>query len=170
VKRFNRLIILLVASAAWAFFGCASVKYQPIKGDFGYVDSRITPNIYRVAFVGLVDSPTKVVEFLNLFRCAELTIEKKYTFFTVWQRFSQEGSYTETQRFRSTGAMGLPSYESKHIRFRKSYSVMEIIMYEEMPPMNRVPIDAKQFIDQYNHILEKGDYPDIKDILAERGT
>jgi len=138
-----------------------------MKGDVGYQDYQLKPNIYRVDFVGLNTTPEKKVEFLNLFRCAELTVEKSFTYFVVGKRYSREGEHQEISTGSVPAALGLPSYTSKLVKTRKSYSAMIIVMFKEKPPRPSIPINAKNFIGKFQNVLKRDDYVDIKDIFRE---
>ncbi|WP_193170871.1 CC0125/CC1285 family lipoprotein [Nisaea nitritireducens] len=76
------LVLLLPVLA-----GCASpTPYAPLTDRFGYKDSSIESNRYRVSFSGNSSTDRETVETYLLYRAAELTLEKGAAYFLVVER------------------------------------------------------------------------------------
>lgn len=81
-KRTIPLLLLLLTMGA-----CATpTPYAPVTEKYGYKDSGIEQNRYRVTFSGNSITDRETVENYLLYRAAELTREKGGTYFTVVDR------------------------------------------------------------------------------------
>lgn len=73
---------LCVLILALLFFSC-STPYQP-KGTLGgYSEEKITSDMYRVEFKGNQHTKPETVQNYLIYRCAELTKEQGYNYFTA---------------------------------------------------------------------------------------
>lgn len=78
----RKLFVLLVLTASIA--GCSgATPYQALGLRGGYKDVKLDDNTYRVTFQGGGATSREIVEVYDLYRCAELTIEKGYDYFIV---------------------------------------------------------------------------------------
>lgn len=80
--------------------GCATpTPYGPVDGRYGYSETRIEEDRYRVTFQGNSLTDRETVETFLLYRAAELTLENGHDHFLVVE------ADTETERrYRTTGA------------------------------------------------------------------
>jgi hypothetical protein len=79
--------LLLLALLFPVLAGCASpTPYAPLSDRFGYKDSSIESNRYRVSFSGNSSTDRETVETYLLYRAAELTLEKGAAYFLVVER------------------------------------------------------------------------------------
>ncbi len=78
--RFIRLIIL---TALIILLSNCSTPYQPKGALGGYSEEKILDNLYRVEFEGNQHSKPEKIQNYLLYRCAELTQEKGYDYFTI---------------------------------------------------------------------------------------
>jgi hypothetical protein len=78
MKLINTLIIISII----AFYSC-STPYQPKGSLGGYSEEKITSNMYKVKFRGNQHTKIETVQNYLLYRCAELTKEKGFNYFTV---------------------------------------------------------------------------------------
>lgn len=76
IKMFSILISILL------IFNC-STPYQPQGTLGGYSEEKITSNIYVVKFQGNQHTKPEKVQNYLLYRCAELTKERGYAYFTA---------------------------------------------------------------------------------------
>lgn len=88
----RRLALAATAALALATSGCAmrSTPYQPLHSSSrisgGYSDVRIDETHYRVSFAGNRLTSRERVESYLLFRAAELTLLKGYSYFVIEDR------------------------------------------------------------------------------------
>ncbi len=66
--------------------GCSSTPYQRDDTEGGYVESKISEDIYRVTFRGNKHTLRRKIENYLGYRCAELTIEQGYDSFAFTER------------------------------------------------------------------------------------
>ena len=72
-----------VALAVLTCAGCVSpTPYQPRDGSDGYSDVRVDANTFHVAFKGNTATPRQTVETYLLYRCAEVTADAGFDYFT----------------------------------------------------------------------------------------
>ncbi|MEZ2299656.1 hypothetical protein [Variovorax sp. RCC_210] len=79
-RRIGRPLALLALSVSMA--ACTTV-YQPKGATGGYTDTRITANTYIVEFSGNGNTSKDQVWNYWIYRCADLTQQKGFTYFTV---------------------------------------------------------------------------------------
>jgi|GEM_PF-1051339 len=79
-ERIGRPLSLLCVAACMA--ACTTV-YQPKGATGGYTDTRITDNTYIVEFSGNGNTSKDQVWNYWIYRCADLTQQKGFTYFTV---------------------------------------------------------------------------------------
>ena len=78
--KFVRLISLIVLVI---LLSNCSTPYQPKGALGGYSEEKILDNLYRVEFEGNQHSKPEKIQNYLLYRCAELTQEKGYDYFTI---------------------------------------------------------------------------------------
>ena len=79
--------LLLMALMLPVLAGCASpTPYAPLSDRFGYKDSSIESDRYRVSFSGNSATDRETVETYLLYRAAELTLEKGASYFIMVER------------------------------------------------------------------------------------
>lgn len=69
------LVLLLICSC--------STPYQPKGMLGGYSEEKILANMYKVEFKGNQHTEAQLIQHYLLYRCAELTKEKRYLYFTI---------------------------------------------------------------------------------------
>lgn len=75
--------LLLSLTTLVLFTSCGTTGYQPKKGNSsGYTDMSVGNNMYKVSYEGNSTSSAETIYNYFLRRCAELTIEKGFHFFT----------------------------------------------------------------------------------------
>ncbi|MBR9825180.1 MAG: hypothetical protein GYB36_05170 [Alphaproteobacteria bacterium] len=107
------LICLLAASAMVA---CSSMPtpYQPAVGSrWGYEETQIESNRFRVSFGGNSLTDRETVETYLLYRAAELTVEQGYDYFEVVQRATD----SETRYLHSDPYGYGPYYGGFNVRY-----------------------------------------------------
>ena len=109
-----RTFTVFAAAAALAAACATATPYSPAdQGGYGYSDSRIETNRFRVSFSGNSLTDRETVKTYLLYRSAELTLQSGYDWFQVVDRETDK----ET-RIRSTGSPwghpGLFSYRYYH--------------------------------------------------------
>lgn len=73
--------------------GCATeTPYKPAeeRGDFGYTETELGDNRYRITFTGNSSTPAETVQDYALLRAAELTLAKGYDWFEAADRNSDK--------------------------------------------------------------------------------
>ncbi len=76
------LIMALMVSIVMLIAAC-STPYQP-KGTLGgYSQEKILANMYKVEFVGNQHSKPEVIQNFLMYRCAELTLEQGFEYFSI---------------------------------------------------------------------------------------
>jgi len=87
VSRARISALLFLALLLPVLAGCASpTPYAPLSDRFGYKDSSIESNRYRVSFSGNSSTDRETVEAYLLYRAAELTLEKGAAYFLMVER------------------------------------------------------------------------------------
>lgn len=79
-------------ATAWAVAGsvlapllaACVTAYQPLGATGGYKDEKLAEDTYRVSFFGNGNTPRPVVLKYFLYRCAELTVERGYEYFEIY--------------------------------------------------------------------------------------
>lgn len=157
--------------AALVFTACSSTQtpYTPAESEtgFGYRESALTENRYRVAFAGNSLTSSDKVQDYTLLRAAELTVQKGYDWFTVSNRDTAEEHDTfgpgATVSYGTVPMMetrcGLLTCTSRYSEFgvgtsvhmpardRKRYtSRIEILMGSGAPDKPEEAYDAHQLI------------------------
>lgn len=94
-------LVLLAACATQTHYSSANSD-----GSYGYSDSRITENRYRVSFKGNTRTSSNEVKDMALLRAAELTLLNDYDWFRVVSQDTQQNVTTtpETSARLSTGS------------------------------------------------------------------
>jgi len=110
--------LLIFFCMTWLYACGSSSPYLEADGarDFGYSESRITDNRYRVTFKGDADTTSDQVKDMALLRAAEITLLNDYDWFRVLTQETQQDStgtpVTTTTRgptqqvFRDCGPLG----------------------------------------------------------------
>ena len=109
--------LFLIMCMTWLYACGSSSPYMEADGsrDFGYTESRITDNRYRVTFKGNSNTTGDEVKDMALLRAAEITLLNNYDWFRVLTQETQQDS-TDTpvattrgptqQVFRDCGPRG----------------------------------------------------------------
>ncbi len=94
---------IILAAAASLLAACASqTPYRAAEGGgYGYSDSRIEQNRFRVSFSGNSSTDRETVKTFLLYRAAELTLQSGYDWFKVLDRETEKDT-----RYRSSYAGG----------------------------------------------------------------
>lgn len=100
--------LVIISAFVFLITGCAT-GYQPKSWNGGYSDMRLGNDIYKVSFQGNESTDSETVYNYYLRRCADLTTEKGFDYFTfVDQSSSSETSIgtinngTSSQNYSST--------------------------------------------------------------------
>ena len=107
VKQFLPVLLVLIVLM---LAGCAptTTPYQPLTDGFGYEETRLQNNVYRLSFkANRYTEETQVLDFMYL-RAAELTKQAGYTHFVVSQDFGKTQA-SGSQRPRVSIGMGFSS-------------------------------------------------------------
>lgn len=89
MDRISRLGLQASALLVVLLSGCATqTPYQPAstRGDYGYTETPLTDNRYRVSFNGNAVTPSETTQDYALLRAAELTLQKGYDWFELANR------------------------------------------------------------------------------------
>lgn len=141
---------LALALTAILAVGCASTgpSYQRAenRGDFGYYDTRIDQNRYRIEYRTVEDNP-ELAQDLAMRRAAELTLRGNYEWFQVINRsraFSDNffGRYDTYRLDRND--RGRPAYND---RYNNSVAAIEVVMGYNPPPRGSSIYDARRVLD-----------------------
>lgn len=79
--------------------GCATeTPYKPAeeRGDYGYTETELGDNRYRITFTGNSSTPSETVQDYALLRAAELTLTKGYDWFEAANRNSDKSVRSTT--------------------------------------------------------------------------
>jgi flavin-binding protein dodecin len=147
-------------------FGCASQSpYAPAgqNNGYGYSESSLTSNRYRVSFTGNSRTSSDQVKDYTLLRAAELTLQHEYDWFEVVNRDSDKESRQDPQAgisasrpyhvSRDCGLLGCrttssPVYAGVHVsnqrRSDRYTSSMEIVMGSGEPTDPNAIYDASE--------------------------
>ena len=117
---------------ALALGGCAT-PYQSVRGSGGYMDYRITTDVFAVSFQGSVGTREDTVERYLLRRASELTLEHGFTHFVI---------LSEKERTRSSSV----GYSGFKIPMVAPGTSVWIRCFHGPPPDSEVPIDAADFL------------------------
>lgn len=96
----RRLFPVLLA-ALLGLAACATpTPYRPAaeRGQEGYTETRLTPNRFRISFIGNTVTPADTVQDYALLRAAELTLQEGHDWFRLVDRSTDK-------KVRSTGGM-----------------------------------------------------------------
>ena len=158
---------ILTLAAASIVAACASATpYQPTPdgGRWGYQESQIENNRYRVSFQGNSLTDRETVETYLLYRAAEITLEYGYDHFIVVKDDTEKSttySGTRDRGFYSYYGVGRPFpyygygyrwdpfYDDVDIRERRRYSAIAYIVLGkgEKPADEPAAYDARQVIE-----------------------
>ncbi len=92
--RFIKLVPVLLVTLLAA---CASqTDYKPAdrRGGYGYTETQLTDNRYRVTFTGNASTPRETVADFALLRAAELTLQNGYDWFKLVDRETDKKTRT----------------------------------------------------------------------------
>lgn len=146
-----QIVSILLAALLTA---CATqTKYLPAdeRGDYGYIETQLTGNRYRVTFTGNSLTPRETVQDYTLLRAAEVTLENGYDWFKIADRETDKKS-------RTTGgsSIGIGHHRGYHryahvsstigtIQIRDSYaSSIEIVLGKDPMPEDMETYDAQE--------------------------
>lgn len=103
-KNYTQLLIVLVATTI--LVGCAT-PYQPLGLSGGYSDTALNQDTYAVSFKGNGATSQDQIQRNLLRRCAEVTINHGYKYFTIVQGHIEDNSYSyQTAGYASTTFSG----------------------------------------------------------------
>jgi hypothetical protein len=136
---------LAVIVSALLVFGCSAhspTPYQPDAHEGGFSEIQLTTDTYKVLFKGNALTDKAAVDEYALLRCAELTLEKECSYFTITK--NEQFNFTETVHIPGIGlgmiipmanelmipASGTPSYDQQLVRPR---SMKVIKVHKEKP-------------------------------------
>src|SRR5947209_5529515 len=92
-KSIGSLILVLLI-----FCSCGPSKYTALSNTwnkaFGYEDMPIDGTTYQVSYLGDGTLTAAMVDRYTLYRCAELTTEKGFDYFTVLDASAERGAIT----------------------------------------------------------------------------
>lgn len=137
--------------------------------NLGYWEKKVADNIWIVDYVARYNRDVAALEYHNLYRCAELTLQEGYKYFVLLDNISNDG-----YRKYVSGEIG-PGYRIKNYAVKDCYSAMTIKMYKDKPIMAKNLINASKVIKHYGKYIEnepihtgyiyKDNYFKIKTIL-----
>ena len=76
------LLYCIISIAIFLLINC-STPYQPKGMLGGYIDKQLDENCYKVSFLGNQHTKSEDVDRYLLYRCAELSNEKGYEYFSI---------------------------------------------------------------------------------------
>lgn len=79
----RRKAVASVVAALAVLLAACTTPYQPRGAGGGYTDQKVTDNSYVVSFFGNGNTSRETVWMYWIHRCAELTVEKGFSYFTV---------------------------------------------------------------------------------------
>lgn len=100
---FLALVLIVILSAC-------STTYHPMGLTGGYSDSRLAPDIYRVAFYGNAYTANERVKDLALLRAAELTVQQGFKYFSV----VEENNYAKVTSHTTPGHINTTAQGSSY--------------------------------------------------------
>lgn len=174
-----RTIRILPIALTALIAACATqTAYVPAdkRGDYGYTETRLTENRYRVTFTGNSLTPRETVQDYALLRAAELTLENGYDWFKPAAREMDKKSRDtggasvgaarhHPRTYRRCGLLSCDTVTTHdtHVsgtigtaRTRDSYaSSIEIVLGENPMPEDMEAYDARELVNTIRQ-LEKG--------------
>lgn len=148
--RFIGLVALIALLA-----GCASGPvYRPAAepGDYGYRDTMLTTQQYRVSFDGDYGTARETVENFALFRAADLALAHGDDYFRVVSR--QTSPITENSQFGPTASIGYGwgypfwgtgiGYSTNSVSRTRYETVLQIQIGPDVPDQGPTIYDARQ--------------------------
>lgn len=147
---------LIVLSAALIAAGCAT-PYQKSGATGGFSEIQLDTNVWQVTFQGNgAVSPQKASEYA-LLRCAELTLEKGYSFFGLTETKNDSQQYTYVNPTQTTTkTKGYSTDSGKYGQQTESYTtggdtvvivspstINTVMMFKDKPNINGMIYDAK---------------------------
>lgn len=132
---------ILVAIASCYTYQPYSALYQ-----YGYSDTRLDDNIFRVSYTGTYNQPeTEIYESL-LYRCAQLTLEHGYDYFLMeaeeYSEKEQKGAIITPNQYLGLIAMG---YTNRQVNLTTT-----ITCGKGTKPGTKNAFDAKKIIEYSN--------------------
>ena len=119
MKRLYKIVLFLTLLLL-----CACTPYKPMgfNGMYidGYENSQYDENVFRVSFDGNVFDRYNEIYNMNLYRCAELTIESNYRYFVI---IKEENSPT----------LSYSNFISRMNPWQGPQSVLTIACYKDKP-------------------------------------
>jgi len=169
-KRPRALALAAVTAAGLAVASCAyPTPYQPATGSgmsrAGYWDEQIEANRFRVSFAGNSLTSRETVERYLLYRAAQLTLERGFDHFVLFNRDTERQSRTYVdRRFGSPGPFGYWSPYWRYYRPRYGWGFYDPF-YDD--PFWGPGFDTRQ-VDRYEAMAEivLGHGPKPQDVRA----
>lgn len=169
-------LILLVFLTACA----TQTEYKPAadRGEYGYTDTQLAENRYRVTFTGNTMTPKETVQDYALLRAAELTLQNGYDWFRLANRETDKktrtttsggagfGPGTHTSVYQRCGLMSCDTVVAQHTTpdigadiyttsTRSSYSSsIEVMMGKDPMPEDVEVYDARELASTLRRWME----------------
>lgn len=117
-------------TGCWAYH-----SYQEYDGSWGYSDTQLTENVFRVSFIGYGETKSEVADFA-LLRAAEVCLENNFKYFVI----KEADNYTEPDNLL------IPAVDA--ILFEQDYRSSYIVIgYKRKPGIDAIIYDA-EFVSQ----------------------
>lgn len=100
VRTSLRTVAALATIAVAGLLGACTTMYQPRGATGGYADTRLTDNSYIVEFSGNGNTSKDAVRNYLLYRCADLVVQKGYTYFALLPKASAAAPSGQQPVFR----------------------------------------------------------------------
>ncbi len=122
-----------------------TTPYQPRGFLGGYSDSRIDSNTVRVSFYGNGHTSQEKVENSMLYRCAEVTLQDGYDYFTIasggttpsYSSYTTPGTYNQFTQYGYGTASTFGTYEPGETIITKRFESSVLIkMFNGIKPSN----------------------------------
>lgn len=153
-----RTLVLLTSALFLA--GCAA-NYQASKGRaFGFVETQLSENVWRVAFKGNAYTPGERAEDFALIRSADLTLLNGFTHFALTHTQVRTEVSTHTTPMvatTSTGRSGKPitTYSGGDTYYMSRPTANNtVVMFKGKPEANALAFDARFICDSVGRKYE----------------
>ncbi len=146
MKRKKVKILLFVPILAIA----SCYTYQPYSAlyQYGYSDTRLDDNIFRVSYIGAYNQPEIEVFESLLYRCAEITLEHDYDYFLMEAKErsekEQKGAIVTPNQYIGLIAMGYTNRQvnlttmitcgiGEKPEMKNAFNARKIVEYSNIP-------------------------------------
>ena len=154
-----KFLKLVTLSLLFIFFTNCSTSYQPKGTMGGYSEEKILDNLYRVEFEGNQHSKPEKIQNYLLYRCAELTQEMGYDYFTIItdeRHFDESsvrptrGASFQTRTSMSGGTRTVANPDLQTATSSTKYTGVYVIKFLES-----VDEKYKNVVFNVNHVMEE---------------